>query len=42
MTVSLNAIWQGYLKAVGWVEDHPHLTLWLWLAVAVIAVALVF
>lgn len=21
-------VYDGYLKAVGWIDDHPHLTLW--------------
>jgi hypothetical protein len=33
----LNKIRDGYVKAVDWVEDHPHLTIWA--SVAGIAVA---
>lgn len=40
MTPSVNALWQGYLKAVGWVEDHPHRTFWLALAAIVVALVL--
>lgn len=35
----MNMIWQGYLEAVGWVQNHPHRTMWL--ATAAIVVALV-
>ncbi len=40
MTASVNALWQGYLMAVGWVADHPHKTFWL--AIAAIVAVLVF
>jgi hypothetical protein len=29
MSNVLNAVRDGYLAAVGWVDRHPHLTLWL-------------
>lgn len=28
MSGTVNAIKDGYLKAVQWVADHPHKTLW--------------
>lgn len=40
MTLSLNALWQGYLKAVGWIADHPHRTIWLSLAAIIAALVL--
>ena len=39
MSASLNALKDGYLMAAGWIEAHPHRTLWL--ALAVITAALV-
>jgi hypothetical protein len=29
MTKALNSIKDGYLAAVGWIDSHPHATLWL-------------
>jgi hypothetical protein len=29
MSNALNAMKDGYLAAVGWIDRHPHLTLWL-------------
>ena len=40
MSNALNKVKDGYLKAVGWVDYHPHLTLWL--ATVALLVALVF
>lgn len=36
----MNTLKNGYLKAIDWIEDHPHLTLWS--AAGAIVLALVF
>lgn len=38
MSKALNAVKDGYLAAVNWVDDNPHKTLWL--AVGAIVLAL--
>lgn len=39
MSTTINKVKDGYLKAVQWVADHPHKTIWA--AVAVIGAAVV-
>jgi hypothetical protein len=34
----MNMAWQFYLEAVGWVENHPHRTIWLGVAAQIVTV----
>lgn len=36
MSALINSVKDGYLKAVGWVEDHPHAMLWIGVGQAVV------
>ena len=40
MSKALNAVKDGYIRAVDWVVFHPHATIWL--GTAALVVALVF
>lgn len=36
----MDKVKDGYLKAIDWIEDHPHLTLWSAAGAIVVALAL--
>lgn len=38
ISAPLNAVKDGYLAAVGWIEAHPHRTFWAAVAALVVAV----
>lgn len=37
---AINVIKNGYLGVAGWVDEHPHASLWIALAVLVVALVL--
>lgn len=40
MNKAVNAVKDGYLWVVQWVDDHPHKVVWLWPASLILALVL--